>query len=81
MRANADIAPIKTIIRGCLIAIIAAIKKVLSPNSDTTITDNDATNACKKLTSKLLLLLLLFIESAVLILSPLLMGGKCFCEF
>lgn len=45
MSARADIAPKKTVSLGCLIAIIAAIKKVLSPNSETTITDKDATKA------------------------------------
>lgn len=64
MSARAVIAPTNTIIRGCRIAMIAAIKKVLSPNSDTTITDNDAMNARKKLESpsmlsELLLLLIL----------------------
>lgn len=48
MRASAPIAPIKTVSLGCLIAIIAAIKNVLSPISETTITDNDATNAWTK---------------------------------
>lgn len=51
IRANADIAPLNTIRRGCRIAIMAAMKNVLSPNSDTTITDKDAINACKKLKS------------------------------
>lgn len=45
MSARALIAPTKTVDLGCLIAIIAAIKKVLSPNSETNITDSDATNA------------------------------------
>lgn len=38
-------APINTVSLGCLIAIIAAIKKVLSPSSETTITDKEATKA------------------------------------
>lgn len=65
MRARAVIAPANTIKRGCRIAMIAAIKNVLSPNSDTTITDNDAMNARKKLESfsMLTLLLLLLILS------------------
>lgn len=46
--ARALIAPTNTVNLGCFIAIIAAIKNVLSPNSDTTITDKDATKACKK---------------------------------
>ena len=41
-------APPKTVRRGYLIAIMAAIKKVLSPNSETIITENEATNAGKK---------------------------------
>lgn len=48
IRANALIAAIKTVNRGCFIAIIAAMKKVLSPSSETTITDNEAIKACKK---------------------------------
>lgn len=48
IKAKALIAPIKTVNLGCFIAIIAAIKKVLSPNSETTMTDKDATNACRK---------------------------------
>ena len=46
--AKALIAPMKTVNLGCFIAMIAAIKKVLSPNSETTITDKEAINACKK---------------------------------
>ena len=46
IRERAAIAPANTTIRECLIAIIADIKKVLSPNSDTTITDKVAINAC-----------------------------------
>lgn len=45
IKANAPIAPANTVKRGCLIAIIAAMKNVLSPNSDTSITDIDAINA------------------------------------
>lgn len=45
MNASAPIAPANTVSLGCLIAIIAAIKNVLSPSSETTITDNDATKA------------------------------------
>lgn len=40
MRAKALIAPINTIIRGCFIAIMAAIKNVLSPISETRIRKN-----------------------------------------
>ena len=36
--ARAAIAPINTVHLGCLIAMIAAIKKVLSPSSETKIT-------------------------------------------
>lgn len=42
---RADIAPPKTINLGCLMAMMAAIKKVLSPISDTRITDMEAMNA------------------------------------
>lgn len=45
IRARAAIAPVKTVSLGCLIAIIAAIKNVLSPSSDTIITESDAMNA------------------------------------
>lgn len=38
-------APMKTVNLGCLMAMIAAMKKVLSPNSDTTITERAATKA------------------------------------
>ena len=43
--AKAAAAPTNTVRRGCRIAIMAAIKKVLSPNSDTMMTDRDAINA------------------------------------
>lgn len=46
--ARALIAPMNTVNRGCFIAIIAAMKNVLSPNSDTTMTDKDAMKACRK---------------------------------
>ena len=42
----ADIAARKTVARECLMAMIAAMKKVLSPNSETIITETDAMNAC-----------------------------------
>lgn len=45
--ASADIAPPKTISLGCLIAIIAAMKKVLSPISETKMTLRLATKACR----------------------------------
>ena len=38
-------APINTVVLGCLMAMIAAIKKVLSPSSETIITERDAINA------------------------------------
>lgn len=44
--ARADIAPVNTVILECRMAIIAAMKNVLSPNSETTITESDATKAC-----------------------------------
>lgn len=47
IKIKADMAPPKTVRRGYLIAIIAAIKKVLSPSSDTIITENEATKAGK----------------------------------
>ena len=46
----ADMAAKKTVLRECLIAIMAAMKKVLSPNSETIITESDAMNAWKNLT-------------------------------
>lgn len=45
IKAKAAMAPAKTVILGCLMAIMAAMKKVLSPNSETTITERAATNA------------------------------------
>lgn len=77
---SAAIAPVNTIIRGCRIAIMAAIKNVLSPNSENKIIDNVSTKACKNPTSpsKLLLLLLLLFASTVLIVSILFIEGKCF---
>ena len=39
---NAVIAPLNTISLACLIAIMAAIKNVLSPSSETMITDSEA---------------------------------------
>jgi len=48
INARALIAPDNTVSLGCFIAIIAAMKNVLSPNSDTMITDKDATIACRK---------------------------------
>ena len=45
MKPSADIAPKNTNQRECFIANIAAIKNVLSPISDTIMTDNEATNA------------------------------------
>lgn len=46
--ASADMAPAKTIKRGWRIAMMAAMKKVLSPNSVNNITDIDAENASIK---------------------------------
>ena len=43
--ASAPMAPIKTVSLGYFIAMIAAMKKVLSPNSETTITEREATKA------------------------------------
>ncbi len=45
IKIKAAIAPQKTVNRECLIAMIAAMNHVLSPNSDTTITDIEAINA------------------------------------
>lgn len=45
INARANMAPANTVNRGCLIAIIAAMKKVLSPISDTRITDKAAAKA------------------------------------
>ena len=53
MTARAESAPRNTTTLECLIAIIAAIKNVLSPSSDTTITDREATKAWTKPTSNL----------------------------
>lgn len=41
MIANANNAPAKMVNRAYFIAMIAAMKNVLSPNSDTKITDSD----------------------------------------
>ena len=48
MRPSAAIAPANTVSLECLIAIMAAMKNVLSPSSDTIMTDMDATKACMK---------------------------------
>lgn len=48
IKAKAKMAPAKTVSRGCLMAIIAAIKNVLSPISETKITDRAAAKAWKK---------------------------------
>lgn len=48
IRAKAAMAPPKTIKRGWRMAIMAAIKKVLSPNSVNNITEIDAVNASRK---------------------------------
>lgn len=45
MSAKAAMAPANTVSLGCFIAIIAAMKKVLSPSSDTTMTESEATKA------------------------------------
>ena len=42
---KAPMAPAKTVNLGCRMAIIAAMKKVLSPISETRITEMDAANA------------------------------------
>lgn len=42
MRTRAEIAPKNTVSRECFMAMMAAMKKVLSPISDTMITDKDA---------------------------------------
>lgn len=48
IKAKAVIAPVNTVNLGCFIAMIAAMKNVLSPISDTKITEIEATNACTK---------------------------------
>lgn len=80
---SAAIAPANTIMRGWRIAIIAAMKNVLSPNSENKIIEMVSTKACKNETSpkRLLLSLLLLFASTVLIVSILFIEGKCFCEF
>lgn len=45
IRAKAPIAPANTVILGCRMAMMAAMKNVLSPNSETMMTDKDATKA------------------------------------
>jgi len=45
MRPSANMAPLNTVTLGFLIAKIAAMKKVLSPSSDTIITDSEARKA------------------------------------
>lgn len=47
IKIKADMAPPKTVRRGYLIAMIAAMKNVLSPNSETIITEKEATKAGK----------------------------------
>ena len=47
MVANAEIAERKTVILLLVIAKMAAMKKVLSPNSETRMTLNASTNPCK----------------------------------
>lgn len=42
MRTRAEMAPKNTVSRECFIAMMAAMKNVLSPISDTMITDKDA---------------------------------------
>jgi len=51
MRPRAVMAPPKTSRREWRMARMAAMKNVLSPSSDTMITDSDARNACTKLAS------------------------------
>jgi hypothetical protein len=51
MRASAPMAPANTVILGWRMAMMAAMKKVLSPNSDTMMTEREATNAWMKPTS------------------------------
>lgn len=49
MKTKADMAPVKTMNLGCFMAMIAAMKKVLSPNSETMTTDREARKPCQKL--------------------------------
>lgn len=44
---SAAMAPAKMVERECLIARIAAMKNVLSPSSETMMTERDAPNACE----------------------------------
>lgn len=46
MMASADMAPAKTVILECRMAMMAAMKNVLSPSSETIIIERDATKAC-----------------------------------
>ena len=48
MRPRASMAPAYTIVRGCFMAMMAAMKKVLSPISETTMTEKEAKKAWKK---------------------------------
>ena len=48
MRARAEMAPRKTVSLLEVMAMMAAMKKVLSPNSETKITDSDSTKPCRK---------------------------------
>ena len=45
IKPSASIAPVNTIDLACLIDIMAAIKNVLSPSSETMMTDKEATKA------------------------------------
>lgn len=56
MPASAVMAPANTVSRGWFMAIMAEMKKVLSPSSDTIMMLREATKACMKLMSRLLLL-------------------------
>ncbi len=44
MSARADIAPANTVVLLCLMAMMAAMKNVLSPSSETTMTEKVAMN-------------------------------------
>ena len=54
IKPSAHMAPVKTTNLECLIDMMAAMKNVLSPSSDTIITDNAAIKPCIKSMLKIL---------------------------
>lgn len=57
IRPSANMAPANTVSLGCRIAMIAAMKNVLSPSSETMITDSEARKACMNPKSSFTILL------------------------